>query len=62
MKNKKTENKTVIKKGNIKTEKMKNTIITNPETIDAIKEGRRLLGKTEGYKDFEDFWKVVMDE
>lgn len=62
MKNKKTENKTVIKKGNIKTEKMKNTIITNPETIDAIEEGRRLLGKTKGYKDFEDFWKAVMDE
>ena len=58
----KTENKTVTTKGNIKTEKMKNTIITNPETIDAIREGRRLLGKTKGYKDFEDFWKVVMDE
>ena len=40
----------------------KNTVITNPETIEAIKEGRRLLGKTEGYKDFEDFWKVVMDK
>ena len=58
----KTENKTVTAKGNIKTEKMKNTVITNQETIDAIEEGRELLGKTKGYQDFEDFWKVVMYE
>ena len=38
------------------------TIITNQETINAIEEGRKLLGKTKGYQDFEDFWKVVMDE
>ena len=38
------------------------TIITNQETIDAIEEGRKLLGKTKGYQDFEDFWKAVMDE
>lgn len=41
---------------------MKNTVITNQETIDAIEEGRKLLGKTKGYQDFEDFWKVVMDK
>ena len=50
-------------KENIIQEKQtKPTIITNQETIDAIEEGRKLLGKTEGYVDFEDFWKAVMDE
>ena len=57
MKNKKTENKTVIKKGNIKTEKMKNTIITNPETIDAMQESKLQLKHPEnGATTIEEFW------
>lgn len=57
MKTDRTNGKTIVKEKDVK-----NTIITNPETVAAIEEGRRLLGKTKGYTDFEDFWKAVMDE
>lgn len=38
------------------------TIITNQETIEAIEEGKKLIGNGVGYRDFEEFWKAVCDE
>ena len=43
-------------------DKVKTTIITNKETIEAIEEGRKLIGNGVGYRDFEEFWKAVFDE
>ena len=61
MKNKKTENKIVTKKGNIKTEKMKNTIITNPETIEAMHESKLQLKHPEnGVTTIEEFWSDLL--
>lgn len=61
MKNRKTENKIVTKKGNIKTEKMKNTIITNPETIDAMQESKLQLKHPEnGATTIEEFWSDLL--
>lgn len=61
MKNKKIENKIVTKKGNIKTEKMKNTIITNPETIDAMHESKLQLSHPEnGATTIEEFWRDLL--
>lgn len=61
MKNKKIENKIVTKKGNIKTEKMKNTIITNPETIDAMHESKLQLRHPEnGATTIEEFWRDLL--
>lgn len=41
-------------------EEQKETIITNPETIKAIEEARRLAnGDGTGYNSFEELWKDV---
>lgn len=41
-------------------EEEKETIITNPETIEAIEEGRRLAnGDGTGYESFEELWEDV---
>ena len=61
MKNKKIENKTVINEGNIKTEKMKSTIITNSETIDAMHESKLQLKHPEnGATTIEEFWSDLL--
>ena len=38
------------------------TIITNPETIAAIEEGRKMIGVGEGYRDIKDFWEAIFNE